>query len=155
MNKIDGTKIVRQFKTLPSIVPFYMVLFGMFFVFFWGYRPGFFRPALYHGPVGIFELPEVVHDSVIPDSSTITIKINRRGEIWFPGMRNPMRDFSDLPTMIEDRVEEKRTDSKILLVVDRNVTFEKIQIVLKAAQEGDVKVVGLVTNENACFLDFL
>ncbi len=143
MKPIDGTKLVRQFIYLPNVVPLYGVLLVLLLPFL--IIPPDYVPPCSFSRGGNCELPEITNASYIVDCDIPSIKINKKREILVSGTWEKIKNFSELSLIIEDEIEEKRYENKVLLWVDKHIEFGTVQLVLKAVKEAGVKVVGLRT----------
>ncbi len=149
MNKINGTKLVRQFIYLPNVVPLCDVLLVLLLLFFVSPLGCLMKNQ------GRFDLFDVRNGHVIGKVVKPKIKINHKGEIWLSGERFDLKDLSEFSRILRDEMEWNTYYEKVLMVVDQHVEFGRVQRVLKAAKKAGAKKVGLITNENAALHDFM
>jgi biopolymer transport protein ExbD len=137
---------VRRFKYLPNVAPFCNILLIMLLSFFAYGTSGHFK-------LGTVELPKAEHFHPIY-GELATVTINREGIVFLKNCSYCCR-HTDLSTCLEELIYEYRTPPKILLEVDKEAEFGKIQEVLRAAVNARITVVGLVTHRTAHVGDFL
>jgi biopolymer transport protein ExbD len=77
-----------------------------------------------------------------------TLCIKKNGEIMFSELT--VNRLSALPNVILDEMERTQIgENKILIKIDRDVPFGKVQEVLRYVKQAGVETVGLVTEEHA------
>jgi biopolymer transport protein ExbD len=142
--KIDPTANVRHFKYLPNIVP----LCGILLIYFIIITPVFFTPWERWSM-----LPPKAKNDCLQDSNLIKVCVNYEGNMWLDGIYNSYR--ADFDSMLSQMLKEKNFPRKIILKAPAGIDFGTVQRALRRFQEKDIRVVGLLTNEYASFMDFI
>jgi len=143
VKKQDSTKYLRQMVYRPDMVilsSFFIIIFLVvtLLVPWYGYSSGHYY----------VDFPEVTNDEFEAMDSLPEICIKRDGSIIFDGMI--IEDLAKLPVLIEDDMEKHMIiESKILLKIDRDTPFGKVQEVLTLVKKANIETVGLVTREGA------
>ncbi|MCP5048750.1 MAG: hypothetical protein GY940_16385, partial [bacterium] len=133
-----------------GIVPVFVVLILFLFFPFFDLSPGINCDRSEWN----CELPELRNDSFVPESSGVTIKINRNGEIRLLDPASYI-EMSKLSILIEDEMKVNRRYFKVNVVADRNLEFGIIQEVLRAVETSGSNVVGLITKEDVPIMEFM
>jgi biopolymer transport protein ExbD len=140
MKPYDATRNIRQMFHKPNILPFANVLLIVLF-------------ALYLVPSAIgfsgygFEIPDATNFDIEPLDGLPLIKIYINGAIVLD--ERLIEDLEKLPVLIEDEMEKYQPEeNKILIKIDRDVPFGKIQEVLTFVKKANVETIGFITREN-------
>jgi biopolymer transport protein ExbD len=151
MKTYDATKSLKQMFHRPNMAPFFSILFIIFFLLFvampvWG--------TIYSYIPCEIQSAKNAHYEPIMGGKLVTITIDRNGSIW--SNWDKIEDISKLPLIIEDTFDRNCISNtrKILLKVDKRISFGKVQEVLRAVRKMDINVVGLITNEYATLCHF-
>jgi len=98
-------------------------------------------------------LPEAKYVANQPDPAQIlTVFIKKTGEVFLDG--SEVKELDALGQMILDKLEElQRPDKKVLLKADLESPYGKVVDVLNAIKEGQIEVIGLVTEQKASSME--
>jgi len=100
------------------------------------------------------EIPTAKNDHFEPRHGILpTIYIDADGRIYFQGYR--FTDLAKLSGEIADAFEARQPEEqKVLLKIDANAKFGRVQDVLKAVKKANIDVAGLITRPHAGLIDF-
>lgn len=100
------------------------------------------------------EIPTAKNDHFEPRHGILpTIYIDADGRIYFQGYR--FMDIAKLSGEIADTFEARQPEEqKVLLKIDANAKFGRVQDVLKAVKKANIDVAGLITRPHAGLIDF-
>jgi len=100
------------------------------------------------------EIPTAKNDHFEPRHGILpTIYIDAEGRIYFQGYR--FMDMAKLSIEIADTFEARQPEErKVLLKIDANTKFGRVQEVLQAVKKANIDVAGLITRPHAGLIDF-
>lgn len=146
MKPYDATKNIRRMFHKPNILPLsnlLIIILVMFYVV----------PIGGAGKGCYADTPKAENANYEPLHELPVISICKNGNIMMAGCT--VEDLSKLPCLILDEMEETQpAENKILIKIDRDVPFGKVQEVLRYVKEAEVETVGLVTREYAAPVHF-
>ncbi len=150
MKPHQHTKYLRQMFWKPNTIPWCNVLLVILLL----------QMAFPHDFSVRFRLDtQQAYTSHYVSASLPPIYIKANGDVYL-GNSNPKIDMNNPEKafkMIEDAAEDanRETDiKKVRLIVDKKVSFGRVQEVLRWLKKVDINVVGLVTNQKALMYDF-
>lgn len=100
------------------------------------------------------EIPTAKNDHFEPRHGILpTIYIDAKGRIFFQGYE--FNDITKLSVRIVDTFEARQPEEKkVLLKIDANAKFGRVQNVLRAVKNANIDVAGLITQPHASLLHF-
>jgi biopolymer transport protein ExbD len=145
MRKYDSTKHLKKMINKPNVG---IVLVGILVVTFC------FSAVTAVIRAEHIEIPTAKNDHFEPRHSILpTIYIDADGRIYFQGCR--VTDMEKLPGDIADAFEARQPEEqKVLLKIDANAKFGRVQDVLTAVKKANIDVSGLITLPHAGLIDF-
>ena len=143
MKPYDATKYLRQMVYKPNIV--FLSIF-----FFFAFTTLIFSLLLFghsHHHYS-FDIEGIVNDDFKAMDSFPEVIIKRDGSVVFSNMI--INDLSKLPALIEDEMEKHSlTTKRVLLKIDSEIPFGKVQEVLALVKKANIETIGLITKEHA------
>lgn len=145
MNKYDSTNHLKKMIHKPNVgftlIGILVVTFGVIVMI---------SNVLY----GNIEIPTAKNDHFEPRHGILpTIYIDAKGRIFFQGY-----EFIDIPKLsvrIVDTFEANQPEErKVLLKIDADARFGRVQDVLSAVKKANIDVAGLITQPHAGLIHF-
>lgn len=145
MKKYDSTKHLKKMIHKPNVG---LTLMGIFVVVF--------GVSVIIAPIHAesIEIPTAKNDHFQPRNGVLpTIYINAKGTVYFQGGR--VTDMAKLPGEIVEAFEVRHRDErKVLLKIDADTKFGRVQEVLRAVKKANIDVAGFITQPHAGVIDF-
>ncbi len=126
-------------KSEPNVVPLCDILLVLLIIFM------IITPMIQKG--ANVELPEARNTMDQPDPAKIlTVFLKKSGEILLN--EKPVTEIDKLPDMIVEEMERLQlTDKKVLLKADVMVEYGKVVDAMNAIKDGQIEVIGLITEK--------
>lgn len=139
MNKSTGNLSQRLFRR-PDVTPYCGILLVILIVFF-------IVPVSDRKSVPVIEMPEAQSSDFIfgREDDLFIITIDIEGKIFYNGQRFDSPQY--LHIRIEETIEELRGKRKVMLRVDKGVSFGKVQEVLKEIKKAGIDQIGLAVSK--------
>ena len=147
MKAIDRSTLIRQTIFNSITVQWCTILLVLISAFF--YVPEVFKAA-----PGL-SLPGATHSDYEPKPGEIpTISLDAKGNVFLEDLMIP--DISKLSVLLEDKIHEtKCKGDKVLLNIDKETQYGKIQEIFRTLNKMKIKVAGLITDKYAAPIDFI
>jgi biopolymer transport protein ExbD len=135
----------KSAKSEPNVVPLCDILLVLLIIFM------VVTPMIQKG--ANVTLPEAKYVASQPDPGQIlTVYLTKKEGVVFEGSQ--IKDLETLgPKILEKLDELQRPDKKVLLKADLDVPYGQIVDVLNAIKEGQIEVIGLVTEQKAASME--
>jgi len=135
----------KSAKSEPNVVPLCDILLVLLIIFM------VVTPMISKG--ANVTLPEAKYVASQPDpAQVLTVFIKKTGEVFLDG--SEVKELDSLGQMILDKLEElQRPDKKVLLKADLDSPYGKVVDVLNAIKEGQIEIIGLVTEQKASSME--
>lgn len=131
----------KESKAEPNVVPLCDILLVLLIIFM------VVTPLIKKG-INV-KLPEASHTAEQPEpGQMITVYVKADGSIFLN--EDEITDLEKLPTMIEDKIEERKQSEKgkVLLKADEDIIYGKVTEVMDKIRRAQIEIVGLVTQES-------
>jgi biopolymer transport protein ExbD len=148
MKTSDRPKLIRQtiFNSITVLwCSILLVLISIFFCV----------PEVFRAAPPALSLPGAIHSHYEPKPGEIpTISIDVKGNFFLDD--EMITDISKLSYLLEDKIHEmKCKGDKVLLNIDEDTQYGKIQEVFRILNKMNIKVAGLITEKNAAPIHFI
>jgi biopolymer transport protein ExbD len=148
MKKYDATQSLRQRVRRPNILPFFNALLIVVFLLIVNVSPLMATKCTH------VSIPQAINFDIEPLFGLPVIYIFKDGTVVLNDRM--VEDLEKLTVLIEDEMEKHQPEeNKILLKIDEDVPFGRVQEVLRYVRKAQVETVGLITLENAALGHFL